>query len=112
MIRGDTDFLNTIAEIQIAGNRLWRILALFGIILAAFIIGRIARFFLQKSAAGFDRRGQQIAATTLTATAHGVVFSWHLQIFPSVLPFWASRPKLRGWPMQPGPSSSPLVSDT
>ena len=68
------DFLSAIAEIQIAGNRLWRVLALFGIILAAFIIGRIARFFLQKSAASFDRRGQQIAATTLTATAHGVVF--------------------------------------
>ncbi|MBW2208916.1 MAG: mechanosensitive ion channel family protein [Deltaproteobacteria bacterium] len=68
------DFLSAIAEIEIVGNRLWRVLALFGIILAAFIIGRIARFFLQKSAAGFDRRGQQIAATTLTATAHGVVF--------------------------------------
>ncbi|MBW1944670.1 MAG: mechanosensitive ion channel, partial [Deltaproteobacteria bacterium] len=68
------DFLSAIAEIEIVGNRLWRVLALFGIILAAFIIGRIARFFLQKSAAGFDRRGQKIAATTLTATAHGVVF--------------------------------------
>ena len=74
MMRGDMDFLTTIAEIEIAGNRVWRILALFGIILAAFIIGRIARFFLQKSAASFDRRGQQVATTTLTATAHGVVF--------------------------------------
>jgi len=68
------DSIGSITEIQIAGNALWRILALFAIILIAFVIGRLARFLLHKSAARFDAKGQQITATTMNATAHGMVF--------------------------------------
>ena len=44
------ELLNTLAGIEIAGNKLWRILVLFGIILLALLLGKIARSLLQRSA--------------------------------------------------------------
>ena len=68
------DILNAVATFEIAGNKLWRIIALFGIILIAFIIGKIAKFILQKSATKVEIQQRPITATTLNAAARGVIF--------------------------------------
>lgn len=67
------DIFNTIAEVEIFGNKLWRIFALFGIILVAFVVGRIVRHILQKSAINLEKRQRPIMAATLTAVAKGMV---------------------------------------
>lgn len=68
------DILKTIIEFEIVGNRLWRILALFGFILMALLLGKIAKFVLQRSATRFESRQRFITATTLNAIGRGVVF--------------------------------------
>ena len=65
------DILKTMTEFEIVGNRLWRILALFGIILIALLLGKIAKFILQKSANTLESRQRLIAATTLNAVSRG-----------------------------------------
>jgi len=66
--------MDSILGFEIAGSKLWRILALFGIILVAFLIGRIAKYFLKKSAAEFEMKERFIVATTLHALAKSAVF--------------------------------------
>jgi hypothetical protein len=44
------------------GNKLWRIIALFAIILIAFLIGKIAKFILQKSATKFEIQQRPITS--------------------------------------------------
>ena len=68
------DILNTIAEFEVFGNKLWRIIVLFGIILAAFLVGKIAKYILQKSATRLEKRDRPVASVTLNAMARGVVF--------------------------------------
>jgi len=68
------DVLKIITEFEIVGNKLWRILALFGIILLALLLGKIAKFVLQKSATNFEGRQRFMAATTLNAIGRGVLF--------------------------------------
>jgi MscS family membrane protein len=68
------DILNAMTTVEIAGNKLWRILALFGIILIVFLMGKITKFILQKSATKFENQQRPITATTLNAAARGVVF--------------------------------------
>lgn len=68
------DILNTIAEFEVFGNKLWRIIVLFGIILAAFLVGKIAKYILQKSATSLEKRDRPVASVTLNALARGVVF--------------------------------------
>jgi MscS family membrane protein len=61
-------------EFEIVGNKLWRIIALFGFILVAFLLGRTARFILQKSATKFESQQRFITATALNAFGRGAVF--------------------------------------
>jgi MscS family membrane protein len=68
------DILNAVATFEIAGNKLWRIIALFAIILIASLIGKIAKFILQKSATKFEIQKRPVTATTLNAAARGVIF--------------------------------------
>ena len=68
------DILNAIAEFEVFGNKLWRIIVLFGIILAAFLVGKIAKYILQKSATSLEKRDRPVASVTLNAIARGVVF--------------------------------------
>ncbi|MDY6973589.1 MAG: mechanosensitive ion channel family protein [Thermodesulfobacteriota bacterium] len=68
------DILQTLFELEIIGNKLWRIFALFGIILLAFLIGKITKHVLQKSAVQFEGRERLLTAITLNALARGVVF--------------------------------------
>ena len=67
------DIFHAIVEVEVFGNKLWRIVALFGIILAAFVVGRIVKYILQKSAINLEKRQRSVMATTLTAVAKGVV---------------------------------------
>jgi len=68
------DILNAIAEFEVFGNKLWRIIVLFGIILAAFLVGKIAKYILQKSATSLEKRDRPVASVTLNAIARGVIF--------------------------------------
>ena len=60
-------------QFEIAGNKVWRIIALFIVILAALIIGRIAKHILQKSGEKFDAQQRFLLATTLTALGKSAV---------------------------------------
>ena len=68
------DILQTVVEFEIIGNKLWRIFALFGIILIAFLIGKITKHILQKSAIQFEGMEHPITAITMNSIARGVVF--------------------------------------
>ena len=68
------DILNTILAFEIVGNRLWRIIALFAIILIALLLGKIAKFVLQKWAIKFEDQQRFITAITLNAIGRGLVF--------------------------------------
>ncbi len=67
------DILEIITEFEIVGNKLWRILALFGIILIVLLLGKIVKFVLQRSATRFESRRRFMTATTLNAIGRGVV---------------------------------------
>jgi len=66
--------INAVTEFEIAGNKLWRIILLFGIILFAFIIGKIAKTILQKSATSLENRHHFITASAINAISRSVVF--------------------------------------
>ncbi len=66
--------MDAILEFEIMGSKLWRILALFGIILLAFLIGKITKYFLKKSGDEFEMKERFIAANTLHALAKSAVF--------------------------------------
>ena len=68
------DFFSSVIGFEIAGNRLWRIIVLFGIILTAFVIGKIAKLILQRSSTSLENRQLIIAASTLNAIARSAVF--------------------------------------
>jgi MscS family membrane protein len=66
--------MDAILEFEIMGSKLWRILALFGIILVAFFIGKIAKYLLKKSGDEFEIKERFIAATTLHSLEKSAVF--------------------------------------
>lgn len=68
------DISTAIITFEVAGNRLWRIIALFGVIVIALLLGRVAKFVLHKSAIKFENQKRLIAATALNAIVRGVVF--------------------------------------
>jgi MscS family membrane protein len=66
--------MKTFLQFEMLGNSLWRILALFGIILLSLVLGKIAKAILQKAGSRSERRNRFFLATTLTAVGHGAVF--------------------------------------
>jgi MscS family membrane protein len=66
--------MDAILEFEIMGSKLWRILALFGIILVAFLLGKIAKYLLKKSGDEFETRERFVAATTLHSLEKSAVF--------------------------------------
>jgi MscS family membrane protein len=58
---------------EIAGNAVWRIVALFAALLIAWIVGRVLRFLLKSSASSLDKRGRQFSAVGMQALARAVV---------------------------------------
>ena len=61
-------------QIEVMGNQLWRIIALFGVILVTLLLGRIVRFFLEKIGEKVEAQDRPVAAITLKALGRGVVF--------------------------------------
>ena len=68
------DFSTAIITFEVAGNKLWRIIALFGVILIALVLGRVAKFILQKAAIKFENQKRFMTATALNGISRGVVF--------------------------------------
>lgn len=66
--------MDSIFDFEVMGNTLWRILALFGIILISLLVGRIVKYFLEKSGARLESQGKLLAATTLRALGKGSIF--------------------------------------
>lgn len=66
--------MDTILQFEIAGNALWRIFALFAVILIALGLGRVAKYILQKFAGRFENQNRLIAATALNALGRGIVY--------------------------------------
>ena len=65
--------MDTLFQIEIVGNQLWRIIALFGAILVALLLGRIVRFFLERFGEKVEAQGRDVTAITLRALGRGVV---------------------------------------
>ena len=68
------DILHAVFEFEIVGNKLWRIFALFGIILISLVIGKITKHILKKSATKSEGAKHPITAITLNSIARGIVF--------------------------------------
>jgi MscS family membrane protein len=66
--------MNSIFSFEIAGNSLWRIIALFAVILVALLIGRITKFILSRIAIEFKAQKRIVAGTALDALARSSVF--------------------------------------
>ena len=64
--------MDTILQFEIAGNSLWRIIALFGIILVALIAGKIIKSLLQRSGEALENQGRFIASVSFNAVSRGV----------------------------------------
>jgi MscS family membrane protein len=65
--------METILQFEITGYKLWRIIALFAIILLALIAGKIIKYLLQRSGESFEKRGRFITSVSLNALSRGVV---------------------------------------
>lgn len=68
------DWIKTLNEFKIAENELWRILALFGIILISLILGRIIKYILNNYGLTLEKKDKYIVATTLFSISKGSVF--------------------------------------
>ena len=66
--------LHTFLQFEILSNRLWRIVALFGIILLSLVLGKITKAVLQGIGVRFEGRNRFVLATTLKAVSRGSVF--------------------------------------
>jgi len=68
------DWMKTLTEFKIAENELWRVLALFGIILLSLILGRILKYILSNYGEVFKKKDRFVASATLFSIARGMVF--------------------------------------
>jgi len=66
--------MDQLLQFEILGNSLWRIAALFGIVLASLVVGKIVKVVLNKMGARFEAKGRFMMATTMKAVARGAVF--------------------------------------
>lgn len=66
----------------VAGNELWRLVALFGLILAGAIASRIGHFLLARSATRLDSHHRVVAAATLRALGRSAALLTLAVIFP------------------------------
>lgn len=65
--------MESFLQFEIAGNKAWRILALFAVVLIALILGRIIKFILLRSSEKFKEQERLIGTTTLYALGQGSV---------------------------------------
>ena len=66
--------VRALVDFEIAGNEVWRIVTLFGILFVAFTAGKIGKFLLDRTGATLQGRGRTLSATALGAVARGSVF--------------------------------------
>jgi MscS family membrane protein len=66
--------MDTFFQIEILGNSLWRIMALFGIVLLSLVLGKVAKALLEKAGLRCESRNRDIMASTLKAISRGSVF--------------------------------------
>ena len=66
----DLNFSTTV----LAGNELWRIVTLFGLILGALIAGKLGKVALMQSADVLERRARILSATALRSLARSIAF--------------------------------------
>ena len=66
--------MDSILGFEIAGSKLWRIFALFLIILISLAFGRIVKFLLNKTSREMEKQDRFIAATTFYSLASSSVF--------------------------------------
>lgn len=66
----------------LAGNELWRIVTLFGVILVAVIAAKLGRAALLRSADLVERHGRILSATTFRALSRSLVFVAIALAFP------------------------------
>jgi MscS family membrane protein len=67
------DILNAFAGFEIAGNKLWRVIVLFGIILSALIMGKMAKIILQKASERLENRRLLVTSAALNAASRSAV---------------------------------------
>lgn len=66
--------MGNVFQYEVMGNNIWRILILFGIILFALLLGKIAKIFLLRLAKKISAANRTIMATTFNAVSKGAVF--------------------------------------
>jgi MscS family membrane protein len=65
--------MDTFLQLEVVGNPLWRILALFGVILIALLLGKIARSILERLGKKVEEQQRPVAGITLKALGRGIV---------------------------------------
>jgi len=68
------DIFHSLVEIEIVGNKLWRIVGLFGIILIAFVIGKIIKNILHKSVPKLEGQERFLFASVVNAVSLSSVY--------------------------------------
>jgi len=68
------DIFHSLVEIEIVGNKLWRIVGLFGIILIAFVIGKIIKNILHKSVPKLEGQKRFLLASVVNAVSLSSVY--------------------------------------
>jgi len=72
-----------LVDMSVAGNELWRIVAVTGSLVLAFIAGKILRYFLNSAAKRWESRGNSILAVMFSSLARatlGLVMVFGLQL--------------------------------
>ncbi len=69
-----TFLMDLLTDIKVAGNELWRILTLFGLIILAFIIGRVIKYIFDRSAKTAKSIEKDILSEMFLAFSKSVTF--------------------------------------
>jgi len=68
------DILHALIGTEIVGNKLWRIVSLFAIVLISFAIGKIVKIVLQKSAPNLESQKRFVLASVLRSLSLSSVY--------------------------------------
>ncbi len=68
------EILKQANEIAFAGNELWRIAALFIVIITSFFIGKILKYVFQRTAPKLEEKGQKLLSVALLSASNAVTF--------------------------------------
>jgi len=64
---------NALTEVCVAGNELWRLMVFFGVVLLSLVAGRLARFFMERSAKRSEGGAREWVGVFLKALAKPVI---------------------------------------